>query len=116
MKKQDIKIGKRYKINSFEADGVTPWSGIAEVLEFSPPNFPKRTVLALCEDGVECCFAYNEFVEEHIPTPQKYIAEISKLSKQYGYSISHEDTHGSFIIEPYDENNIDWLKGASIKT
>lgn len=114
MKKENIEIGKRYRINSVEADGITPWSGIGKVLEFNPRNFPKGTVLALCEDGAECCFTYKEFVEEHIPTPQKFIEEVLKLSKEYGYSISHEDIHGAFIIEPYDENNIDWLKGAII--
>lgn len=86
MKKQDIEIGKRYKINSVEADGVTPWSGIAEVLGFNPRNFPKRTVLALCEDGEECCFVYKECVEEHIhrwvtvsPTRLQYLSSSGNL-------------------------------------
>lgn len=115
MKKQDIEIGKRYKINSVEADGVTPWSGIAEVLGFNPRNFPKRTVLALCEDGEECCFVYKEFVEEHIPTPQKFIEEVIKLSKQYGYSISHEDFQGAFKIVKHGECYSEWFRDALIE-
>jgi hypothetical protein len=31
MNKEDIKIGKRYRINSVESDDVTPWSGIGKV-------------------------------------------------------------------------------------
>jgi hypothetical protein len=44
----------------------------------------------------------------------KFLQEIVSVCKKYGLSISHEDTHGSFIIEAYDESNIEWLMSALI--
>lgn len=35
--------------------------------------------------------------------------------KKYDLSISHEDSHGSFIIENYNENNVDLIMDADIK-
>lgn len=50
---------------------------------------------------------------EDIETPEeviKFLNEIDKISKKYNLSISHEDGHGAFIIEKYDDYNIKWLK------
>lgn len=44
----------------------------------------------------------------------KFLNEITKIYKKYNLSLSHEDTHGSFIIEKYDEYNIKWLKNSLI--
>lgn len=50
---------------------------------------------------------------EEIDLPsEKFFDEIVSVCKKYGLSISHEDGHGAFEIEPFDENNIDWLRGA----
>ena len=52
---------------------------------------------------------------EEIEQPQEmkeFIDEIIKVMKKYNLSISHEDSHGSFIIEKYEEYNIKWLKDA----
>lgn len=52
---------------------------------------------------------------EEIEQPKemkKFIDEIINVMKKYNLSISHEDSHGAFIIEKYDENNIKWLKDA----
>ena len=46
--------------------------------------------------------------------PYKFINKICELSKEYGLSISHQDSQGAFIIEKYDEVNINWLKNADI--
>lgn len=46
--------------------------------------------------------------------PYQFINKICELSKEYDLSISHQDSHGAFIIEKYDEVNIDWLKNAEI--
>ena len=45
-----------------------------------------------------------------------FIAEIAKVSKRHGLSISHEDGHGSFIIEDFNQSNITWLEEASDNT
>jgi hypothetical protein len=52
---------------------------------------------------------------KHIKTPKKMIDffnDIEEVYKKHNLSISHEDGHGAFIIEEYDEFNIQWLKRA----
>ena len=44
---------------------------------------------------------------------EDFLNEIEMVSKKYGLSISHEDYHGAFLIEDYDEDNIKWLFDAS---
>lgn len=48
----------------------------------------------------------------HVEMPdrmRKFLEEIDEVSRKHGLSISHEDGHGAFIVEEYDESNIDWL-------
>ena len=45
---------------------------------------------------------------------EEFLEEIINIMKKYNFSISHEDSHGGFIIEIYDEHNIKWLKSAFI--
>ena len=45
-----------------------------------------------------------------------FIAEIIEVSKKHGLSISHEDAHGAFEIENYDEENSKWLLYANDRT
>ena len=42
-----------------------------------------------------------------------FINEVIELMKKYNLSISHEDSHGGFIIERYDEYNVEWFKDAN---
>jgi len=53
---------------------------------------------------------------ENIQTPteiQNFLDDIIELCKKYNLSISHEDGHGCFLIEKYDEYNIEWLMYAN---
>lgn len=43
-----------------------------------------------------------------------FLQEIASVCKRHGFSISHEDEHGAFVIEAYDEAKIEWLMGAYI--
>jgi chitinase len=43
-----------------------------------------------------------------------FLAEIVALCKRYGFSLGHEDTQGAFIVERYDEDNIQWLMDAMV--
>lgn len=45
-----------------------------------------------------------------------FLEEIKSICEKHGFSISHEDWQGAFIIEKYDENNIDWLLAADNET
>ena len=47
---------------------------------------------------------------------EKFLKDVVETCKKHGYSISHEDGHGSFEIEEYSNENIDWLKDANICT
>ncbi len=52
-----------------------------------------------------------------IETPEKllkFVDEIEQVCKKYDLSISHEDGHGAFEIENFDEDNIDWLRNAHV--
>lgn len=61
--------------------------------------------------------SWDKSKSEFIRTPEEitnFFNEIENICKIYGYSISHEDGHGAFIIEGYDPTNIDWLKSAHL--
>lgn len=45
-----------------------------------------------------------------------FLKEIIELSKKYGLSLAHEDEHGSFIVEKYNEYDIAWLLSAAEDT
>lgn len=45
---------------------------------------------------------------------EEFLQEIEEVCRKYNMSISHEDGHGGFIIEKFDEFNIKWLKEAKI--
>lgn len=52
-----------------------------------------------------------------VPIPKKlkvFYCELDKLCKEYGVSISHEDSQGGFEIEEYDVGYMNWLMDASI--
>lgn len=45
---------------------------------------------------------------------RKFFKEYEELCKKYNVSLAHEDCQGGFILEPYDEGNINWVKWAHI--
>lgn len=52
-----------------------------------------------------------------IKTPEsviKFLNEIDNICKKYNFSISHEDSHGGFILEKYNDYNIKWLKDCML--
>ena len=44
----------------------------------------------------------------------QFIEDVLKLYKKYELSISHEDTHGAFVIVQYSDENEKWLRNAII--
>lgn len=58
---------------------------------------------------------WDKITGEKIEQPEEmrdFINEVIELMKKYNLSISHEDCHGGFIIERYDEYNVEWFKDA----
>ena len=45
-------------------------------------------------------------------TTEDFLSEIIDVCKKHNKSISHEDGYGAFIIEGYDDFNIEWLREA----
>ena len=61
--------------------------------------------------------SWNCKTKQMVETPEnikEFLNEIEILCKRYNLSISHEDSHGAFQIEKYNELNIEWLKNAHI--
>ena len=57
--------------------------------------------------------ANGNYVEMDMPERMKnFLDQIHFVCMIHGLSISHEDGHGAFIIEDYNEKNIDWLFNA----
>ena len=55
----------------------------------------------------------GNYVEMDMPERMKnFLDAIHFICTIHGLSISHEDGHGAFIVEDYDERNIDWLFNA----
>jgi len=44
---------------------------------------------------------------------EAFLDAVEAVCKTHGFSIGHEDGHGSFEINKYDEDNILWLRDAS---
>ncbi len=45
-------------------------------------------------------------------TPEQFFDAYEALCREYGYSLSHEDTHGAFLLERLDEQNLRWARAA----
>ena len=44
---------------------------------------------------------------------EEFFNEIETVCRKYGVSISHEDGHGAFIIQPFEKFYTQWLMDAS---
>ena len=43
---------------------------------------------------------------------KNFMREYEELCIRHGMSLSHEDCQGAFIIDEYDEDNVEWVKSA----
>ena len=43
-----------------------------------------------------------------------FIKDIEEVYDKHGFSIAHEDIHGSFIVGPDSHRNREWLRCAHI--
>lgn len=46
------------------------------------------------------------------PKMQAFLNDIVEVYKKHGLSLSHEDYHGAFCVECFDEDNVKWLFDA----
>ena len=52
--------------------------------------------------------------KEERPEVKKFLDDLTEVFKEYNMCIGHEDEHGAFIIEHYDEDIINWMRSASL--
>lgn len=57
-------------------------------------------------------WSVKEQKETEPPEIDAFIEEIVSVYRKHGLSISHEDGHGAFVIESFDETNVEWLERA----
>ena len=43
---------------------------------------------------------------------KNFMKEYEELCVKYGLSLSHEDCEGGFIIDEYNQENVEWVKAA----
>ena len=43
---------------------------------------------------------------------KNFMRDYEELCIRHGMSLSHEDCQGAFIIDEYDEDNVEWVKSA----
>lgn len=61
--------------------------------------------------------SYDMKKEDFIETPihiQWFYDDLIEVFKRHNLSIAHEDYHGGFIIENYNDYNVKWLMDASL--
>ena len=60
---------------------------------------------------------FDYIKNRRVETPEnivKFFDEIEAVCRKHGLSISHEDGHGAFLIEPFSEDNIKWFRDAGL--
>lgn len=59
---------------------------------------------------------FDASTSERVENPKvdAFLAEILDVCRRHGLSISHEDSHGGFLVTPFDESTAAWLNDASI--
>lgn len=51
---------------------------------------------------------------DEAPKVEAFLKELEEVCKKHGYSLSHEDTQGGFIVEKYHRDFSEWLQQAAI--
>jgi hypothetical protein len=61
--------------------------------------------------------SWDNRLHDFVPTPSKvvdFLDEYEALCKKYNLSLGHEDEHGSFVVQNYEECNINWVKESNL--
>lgn len=57
-------------------------------------------------------YVYRNKEDDYVPRAARFLNDLEELCIKYDISISHEDCQGAFILEPYNEKDIEWLRDA----
>ena len=61
------------------------------------------------------CGEYDENNLYKDVNTDNFYKDLEQLYRKYNISISHQDGHGAFILEKFDQFNLDWIKSAEIQ-
>lgn len=50
--------------------------------------------------------------EDQIARRKAFLSDVEALMRKHNVSISHEDGHGAFILDDFEESNLEWLRDA----
>lgn len=51
------------------------------------------------------------------PSPaavEAFLDDIDGVFRKHDLSLGHEDSHGGFIVEPFCEYNVEWVRAAAL--
>lgn len=52
----------------------------------------------------------KNLVNISVEVKEKFLIDLFKLYKNFGVSISHEDSEGGFLLEKFNERNVKWIQ------
>lgn len=106
------RFAKRYMIDKTVRVEDSEYIGRKGEIRYWVRDVDTNKTYWLPSDMIDCVVGRSEEIIEKLERENKeeFVEAVIKLSKEYGLSISHEDGHGAFILEPYDEHNSEWLR------
>lgn len=59
---------------------------------------------------------WSMMAKEHVENQRVdgFLLAIIDVYEKYGLSLAHEEDHGAFIVESMSDENIEWMKNASL--
>lgn len=55
----------------------------------------------------------NKYHNDRRPEVVAFLKDLADVCKKHGMSLGHEDSHGGFLVEPWDEYNEEWMLDAA---
>ena len=58
---------------------------------------------------------YDKKIKKTVTMPEEikdFLNGLEDLCRAHNISISHEDIQGGFILEKYEQSNMEWIKNA----
>ncbi len=98
-------------------------TAVAETLEEAVAQAKEGDFVVLDEEpdkqtfewGQEETIRAEQIAERETPSVDQFLVEIGEVCRKHGYSIGHEDGHGAFIINTFNESDLEWLGHALVQ-
>jgi hypothetical protein len=103
-----------HKVAEFKTQEV-PMSGRTITVPFNAPVAPADKITFHIPPEPGTIFdpkAWRAEIDEALV--ESFKDDLIDVYAKHGLSLSHEDGHGSFIIEPYRSEDVKWLRAAIV--